>query len=89
MNTALLGAIVNTDLAFYFPSLQPFKDSNILTGIHKDFTSDWFSMVGAPIVANCFICQHYTKCGAASSMAYINCHKIFVEKSTKNPASFK
>jgi alpha-tubulin suppressor-like RCC1 family protein len=51
MNTALLSTIVNTDLAFYFPSLQPFKDSNILTGIHKDFTSDWFSMVGAPIVA--------------------------------------
>ncbi len=51
MNTALISTIVNTDLAYYFPILQPFKDSNLLTGIHKDFTSDWFSMVGAPIVA--------------------------------------
>lgn len=51
MNTALISTIVNTDLAYYFPILQPLKDSNLLTGIHKDFTSDWFSMVGAPIVA--------------------------------------
>jgi alpha-tubulin suppressor-like RCC1 family protein len=51
MNTALISTIVNTDLAYFFPILQPFKDSNLLTGIHKDFTSDWFSMVGAPIVA--------------------------------------
>jgi alpha-tubulin suppressor-like RCC1 family protein len=50
MNTALISTIVNTDLAYYFPILQPLKDSNLLTGIHKDFTSDWFSMVGAPIV---------------------------------------
>jgi hypothetical protein len=51
MNTALISTIVNTDLAYFFPSLQPFKDAGLLSGIHKDFTSDWFSMVGAPIVA--------------------------------------
>ena len=51
MNTALIGTIVNTDLSYFFPSLQFLKDAGLLTGIHRDFTSDWYSMVGATIAS--------------------------------------
>jgi hypothetical protein len=46
MNTAIINTLLNTDLVFFFPSLQPGKDANLLTGIHKDFTPEWYVAVG-------------------------------------------
>jgi alpha-tubulin suppressor-like RCC1 family protein len=46
MNTAIINTLLNTDLVYFFPSLQPGKDANLLTGIHKDFTPEWYVSVG-------------------------------------------
>jgi hypothetical protein len=46
MNTAIINTLLNTDLVYFFPSLQPGKDAQLLTGIHKDFTPEWYVSVG-------------------------------------------
>jgi hypothetical protein len=46
MNTAIINTLLNTDLVYFFPTLQPGKDAQLLTGIHKDFTPEWYVSVG-------------------------------------------
>ena len=46
MNTAIINTLLNTDLVYFFPALQPGKDAQLLTGIHKDFTPEWYVSVG-------------------------------------------
>jgi len=51
MNTAIINTLLNTDLVYYFPSLQAGKDAGLLTGIHKDFTAEWYVAVGQALAA--------------------------------------
>ena len=52
MNTALINLLINADLIYYFPILEPLGSDgyNILTGTSRDFDSTWYMTVGSQLI---------------------------------------
>lgn len=52
MNTALINLLINADLIYYFPILEPLGSDgyNILTGTSRDLDSTWYMTVGSQLI---------------------------------------